>query len=99
MSNHQKTQHYARLFDLPCDHSLTISESSRVEKDRVICETSWLEEHDSHNKLIARFRTWNNRSLQPPYRRQEGWERYSLSGNLLDREIRYTKRDNMDYVH
>lgn len=99
MSNDNNAQDFARLFDLPDNHSLTMSDVNRVEKNRMIYETRWLDEHDHNNNLIARFRTWTNRSLQPPYRRQTGWEQYSLSGDLLDREIRYSKRDTMDFVH
>lgn len=99
MSNDNNTQEFARLFDLPDDHSLTMSNINRVEKDRMVYETRWLNEHDNNRNLIARFRTWNNRSLQPPYRRQVGWEQYSLNGHLLNREIRYSKRDTMDFVH
>ncbi len=99
MSVDEKTQAYAQLFDLPEQHCLTLSSSNRVEQDSMVYETQWLEEHDASNTLIARFRTWKNRSLKPPYRKQSGWERFSLSGHLLDREVRYSKRDDMDYLH
>ena len=90
---------YAKLFDVPDNHTLELTSSKCVERDSAICETRWLNEHDDNFNLIARFRTWTNRSLKPPYRRQLGWEKFSLSGNLLDREIRYSKRDDMKYLH
>lgn len=90
---------YAELFKLPDTHTLTLSSTRREEKDSTVYETHWLEERDDKQKLIARFRTWTNRSLKPPYRRQLGWERFSLSGNLLDREIRYSKRSDQEYLH
>jgi len=92
-------QDYRQLFDLPDAHTLTLSSAHEVERDSTVFETRWLDEHDASNTLIARFRTWCNRSLKPPYRHQLGWEKYSLSGNLLDREVRYSKRDDMQYLH
>ena len=99
MDSGKTLQDYQKLFDLPEAHTLTISSTHHTERDSTVFETRWLEEHDQNNTLIARFRTWCNRSLVPPYRRQLGWERYCLSGNLLDREVRYSKRDDMQYLH
>jgi len=92
-------QPYERLFDLPNTHSLKLSSSKQVKRDSMVFETRWLDEHDEKHKLVARFRTWTNQSMKPPYRKQIGWERYSLSGDLLDREVRYSKRENNDYLH
>ena len=99
MSSARTIQDYEQLFDLPEEHTLTLSSTHQVERNSTVFETRWLEEHDASDTLIARFRTWCNRSLKPPYRRQLGWERYSLSGKLLDREVRYSKRDDMQYLH
>ena len=99
MISDQTSQAYEQMFVLPEQHSLKLSSSRKVKRDSMIFETRWLDEHDSHNKLIARFRTWTNLSLSPPYRKQVGWERFSLSGKLLDREIRYSKRPTDDYLH
>lgn len=65
----------------------------------MLIETRWLDERDDQKKLIARFRTWINRSLKPPYQSQVGWERYSLCGKILDREIRYSRQDDAQYMH
>jgi len=92
-------QPYERLFALPPAHTLKLSSSNQVKRDSMVFETRWLDEHDEQHKLIARFRTWTNQSMKPPYRKQVGWERYSLSGKLLDREVRYSKRINDEYLH
>ncbi len=94
-----KTTQYAQLFDIPGHHCLTLLSSNRVERDSTVYETQWLNEHDGAQQLIARFRTWTNSSLKPPYRKQSGWERFSSNGDLLDREVRYSKRDDMEYLH
>lgn len=87
------------LFGLEPAHSLVLASRQRVKRDSTVYETRWLDEHDETKKLIARFRTWSNQTLKPPYRKQLGWERYSLSGELLDREVRYSKRDDDEYIH
>jgi len=88
-----------RLFGLEPEHSLILASQQRVKRDSVVYETRWLDEHDKSKKLIARFRTWSNQALKPPYRKQLGWERYSLTGELLDREVRYSKREDDEYLH
>ncbi|MFK7996652.1 MAG: hypothetical protein AB8B87_21125 [Granulosicoccus sp.] len=90
---------YAELFNLPETHTLKLCSTKKVERNSTVYETRWLLEHDDNQTLIARFRTWSKRSLKPPYRKQFGWERFSASGNLLDREVRYSKRDNQEYLH
>ena len=92
-------QPYERLFALPAQHSLKLSSSNQVTRDNTVFETRWLDEHDEQQNLIARFRTWTNQSTTPPYRKQVGWERYSLSGELLDREVRYSMRETDEYLH
>jgi len=93
------TPEYAKLFSLPDSHTLETSSTRKVQRDSVVYETRWLLEHDDNRALIARFRAWNNRSLKPPYKQQQGWERFSPSGTLLDREVRYSKRDDEEYLH
>lgn len=93
------SQAYEQLFALPDSHSLILSSCRSFTRNSTVYETRWLDEHDQSRKLIARFRTWTNQSLKPPYRKQIGWERYSLSGKLLDREVRYSKRANDEYLH
>lgn len=87
------------LIGLEPAHSLVVTSRERMKRDGTMYETRWLNEHDTSNKLVARYRTWSNQSLNPPYRKQLGWERYSLSGELLDREVRYSKREDNEYVH
>ena len=64
-----------------------------------VFEVQWLEEHNEDETLVARYRSWTQQAQKPPYRKQVGWERYSLKGQLLDREVRYSKRDNNDWLH
>jgi hypothetical protein len=90
---------YEQMFALPDKHSLKMASSRKVRRDSMVYETRWLDEHDARHKLISRFRIWTSQSLKPPYRKQLGWERFSLSGKLLDREVRYSKRATDDYLH
>lgn len=97
--HHIDTARIGKLVALSKGHSLKVSRSHQEKQASTHCETQWLDEHDEHGILIARLRTWTNRDLSPPYRQQLGWERYSLAGEMLIREIRYSKRSNNDYVH
>lgn len=99
MNNDKTAEEYAELFGLTATHSLTLQPESSVTRDSTIYKTRWIEEHDSNSRMIARFRAWTNRQLKPPYKRQTGWERFSLTGALLDREVRYSERDDTEYLH
>ncbi len=90
---------FKALFALPAEHSLTLSGTRKESRNGSEYESHWLEEHDAGEQLIARFRTWTRKSLRPPYSKQIGWERYSLKGELLDREVRYSRRPDTDYLH
>ena len=87
------------MFALPPEHRLAESSTSKTNRQSTRYETRWLEEYDAHDQLVARFRTWIRQSLKPPYRKQIGWERFSLSGELLDREVRYSRRKDEGYLH
>jgi len=99
MSDAKSRVCFEQLFDLPENHSLRPAGSYKLKRDCAIYETSWLNEIDDRQTLVSRYRTWTHRSLKPPYRRQTGWERFSPTGELLDREVRYSKRDDMQYLH
>lgn len=99
MSCEKSAPDYRALFAVRDNHTLSVSSTRSASRDGSVFETLWLNERDAHKRLIARYRTWTNQSLSPPYRSQRGWERYSPTGDLLDREIRYTRRDTMEYVH
>ncbi len=86
-------------FGLKAGHSLKLQSHHKLGKDGTTYETIWYDEHDNNRKLISRFRAWINQGNNPPYRRQIGWEQYSLSGELIDREVRYSKREDLEYVH
>ena len=99
MSPNKKPEEFAQLFDLPAGHSVSLSKTTERRGNGVKSETYWFAEHDAAQQLVARYRSWCRRSLKPPYRKQIGWERFSLAGELLDREIRYSKREDMEYLH
>jgi hypothetical protein len=99
MRQDDSASRYKSLFAVQDNHTLKLASTTSVKRDSTIYKTCWLSEHDETKSLVARYRTWTNRSLKPPYRQQTGWERYSLTGELLDREIRYSKRADMTYLH
>lgn len=99
MTADTNTRNYAMLFALSPEHRLAECKSTVASRNGSSCETRWLEEYDAGNQLVARFRTWTRQSLRPPYRKQVGWERFSLSGELLDREVRYSRRLTEGYLH
>ena len=91
----------ARRFNICPAHTLIEPETdARSHKKRnATCDTKWFIEYDTEHKVVARYRSWISRSLKPPYKKQFGWERYSATGALLDREVHYHKRNSMDYLH
>jgi len=99
MITNTASQDYEQLFALPESHSLKLSSNRCTTRNSTVYETRWMDEYDVNDKLIARFRTWTNQAQKPPYRKQIGWERYSLTGKLLDREIRYSRRPDNEYLH
>lgn len=99
MKTDNTTGAYALMFALPPEHRLAESGNHKTNRESTRYETCWLEEYDAHDQLVARFRAWTRQSLKPPYRKQVGWERFSLSGELLDREVRYSRRMNEGYLH
>ena len=90
---------YAALFGLEPRHTLEPSSHARTRRGDTHCETRWFEERDAEARLVARYRTWTNRSNVPPYRTQLGWERFSPRGELLDREVRYSTRASVAGLH
>ncbi len=42
------------------------------------------------HQLVAHYRVWMHLSDGTPQRLQNGWEKYSPDGVLLDREVRYS---------
>jgi len=91
----------ARRFAIPPGHTLTEpkADARSHRNPGANCETRWFIEYDSHQTVVARYRSWISRSLKPPYRQQFGWERYSASGELMDREVSYQQRESMEYLH
>lgn len=83
---------WAALFEIDPSHSLSVVGHARHEREDSLDETRWLLEHDASARLVARYRAWLRRASCPPYRRQLGWERFSVAGELLDREVRHWTR-------
>ncbi|MBX2839831.1 MAG: hypothetical protein KTR35_23440 [Gammaproteobacteria bacterium] len=88
-----------RLFDIDASHTVVCTEEFSAKKDGTRYTTYWFDEHNPENTLVARLRAWSNVGLKPPYRTQTGWERFSIKGDLLDREVRYSKRKDNNYLH
>ena len=90
---------YAALFGLRPRHSLAPRRHDRTRHGDTVHETRWLDEHDADGRLVARYRTWVKRSATPPGRNQFGWERWSLEGEMLDREVRYSSAASIAALH
>lgn len=93
------THEFKQRFGLANSHKLTLARSHVETRNGAVFEVQWLEEHDEDNALVARYRSWTKQAQRPPYRKQMGWERFSAKGQLLDREVRYSKRDTNDWLH
>ena len=91
----------ANRFSILPAHSLKESEEDARshKKTDAACDTKWFIEYDTEHKVVARYRSWISQCLKPPYKKQFGWERYSASGALLEREVRYHQRKSMEYLH
>jgi len=99
MSGQKQHEQFEAILDIPADHCLELISRNTHTQNGIVYETCWLDEKNASAVSVSRFRTWTNRSSQPPYRRQQGWERFSMKGELLDREVRYSKREDMQYLH
>ena len=99
MSSVKSVREFRKIVKLSEHHSLTISGSHKETRGNTVYETQWLDEKNAEEVVVARFRQWTNQSTKPPYRKQIGWERFSAKGALLDREIRYSKRDTNEWLH
>jgi len=86
-------------FDIDPSHSLKQQNTEQHEQDQTHYTTCWYVEKDEHERIVARYRSWSNQAKQPPFRAQIGWERYSPTGTLMEREVRYSKQDNNTTLH
>ncbi len=86
-------------FEINPGHSITVQNQQANSNSIHHCETCWYLEKDASNTTIARYRTWTTTALLPPYRKQIGWERYTVDGRLLSREVRYSKQDQPSQLH
>jgi len=75
------------------------SKSHREVKQGTRYQVVWFTATNSKSQECLRYRVWLNEGLSPPYRKQQGWEVFDANGSISDREIRYSKRDNDNYLH
>lgn len=50
-------------------------------------------EHDSSQTTLALYRVWERTGLAPPHPREQGFEKLTIRGQLVDREVRYSRDD------
>jgi hypothetical protein len=86
-------------FDINPTHSLMQQNRQQLERSGKHYDTCWYVEKNAAQEIVARYRSWTNQALQPPFRSQIGWERYSPGGTLLEREVRYAELPNADQLH
>ena len=90
---------YKALFGVHSSHTLQASRHVRPRHVDERGQTRWLDERDAAGKLVARYRTWTRELSLNPVRQQFGWERWSLDGHLLDREVRYSTKSSKAGLH
>ena len=86
-------------FDIDPSHSLKQQNREHYDQAQTRYTTCWYVEKDNQGRIVARYRSWSNRAKQPPYREQIGWERYSPTGTLMEREVQYSKLDDSITLH
>ena len=62
-------------------------------------QVTWFTAINDDTHECHRYRVWLNEGLSPPYRKQHGWELFDATGSVCDREIRYSKRPDNQYLH
>ncbi len=92
-------QQCKELFNLSQEHSLSVCRSHREVRNGMQCDVQWLEEYNAQDDLIARSRLWTHAARKPPYKKQNGWEKFSIDGQLLDKEVRYSQRQSNEWLH
>ncbi len=80
------------LLTIDTDHALVIIDQFTRASANLARESCLLHELGDDQTLIAFYRVWVHRSLCHPFRAERGWEKYSPSGKLLDREVRYSRQ-------
>jgi len=81
-------------FDIDPSHSLKQQNTEHYDQAQMHYTTRWYVEKDNKERIVARYRSWSNQAKLPPYREQIGWERYSPTGTLMEREVRYSKHSD-----
>ena len=93
------TASFHALLSIDQEHQLVVVDSRSRNSQHLERESHLLRELDSSQQTIAHYRVWTQQSLLPPYRRQNGWEKYSPGMDLLDREVRYTMPPSGNALH
>ena len=86
-------------FNIDPSHSLKQQNTEHYEQSQTHYTTCWYVEKDEKQHVVARYRSWSNQAKIPPYRAQIGWERYSPSGTLIEREVQYSKQEDGVTLH
>lgn len=93
-----KTDKYRQLLSIRSGHLLELADSKQTKDTPSKRESHLFKEIGPDNKLLAHYRVWTQQSSQPPFRQQNGWEKYSPDGELLVREVRYSRLQEEDTV-
>jgi len=89
---------YRNLLAIKSGHLLELADSKITSENSGERESHLFKELDSDQTLVAHYRVWEQQSSRPPFRGQKGWEKYSPSGELLIREVRYSRLQEDDVV-
>lgn len=89
---------YRNLLAIKSGHLLELADSKRTSAEAGERESHLFKELNDNQELVAHYRVWNHQSNRPPFRLQKGWEKYSPTGELLIREVRYSRLQEDDSV-
>ncbi len=88
-----------QMAEIDRDWRIQVLNTHREVRNGTRYQVTWFTAINDTSKECRRYRVWLNEGLSPPYRKQHGWELFDRSGDVCDREIRYSKRDDNDYLH
>ena len=92
----EQLRHWADIGD---DWQLSVLNTHKEVRNGTRYQTTWFSAINDSTRECHRYRVWLNEGMSPPYRKQQGWELFDSSGSVSDREIRYSKRADDEYVH
>lgn len=85
--------------DISGEWRLQIANTHKEVRNGTRYQVTWFTAVSDETKECRRYRVWLNEALSPPYRKQHGWELFDSTGDVCDREIRYSQRKGDDYLH